>query len=410
MIEKSANLAGTTIGVVGAGMMGAAIAYTCARAGADVVLFARTLEGARRGRSYAERREARARRAGTTDTAASEALLGRVTPTERMADLAPAALVVEAVAENVTVKQHVLQSVEAVTEPRSVLASTTSTLPITTLSSKLARPENFLGMHFFSPVDLMTLVETIIGSHTSQSTLAESLTYARMLGKTPIVVRDSRGFFTSRVMERYLDEALTAVGEGIDPNIVERAATDAGYPVPPLQLLDEITLTLNRAVQRENRIAVEAGGGMWRGKNADMVRDRMIDDCDRGGRSVGRGFYDYDADGARLGLWPGLRDVFGPGQRFPIDDMRDRLLFIEVAEALRCLDEGVVGSDADADTGSILGIGFPAHTGGVISFRRTYPGGAARFTARAHELADRYGDRFLPPEENPEPHDPPEYS
>ncbi|MFD9664082.1 3-hydroxyacyl-CoA dehydrogenase family protein [Rhodococcus sp. NPDC059968] len=410
MIEKSATLAGTTIGVVGAGMMGAAIAYTCARAGADVVLVARTLEGARRGRAYAERREARALAAKSTDPSSSQALLKRITPTESIRDLAASALVIEAVPENIAVKQQVLQTVEAVTEPPTVLASTTSTLPITTLASKLAHPENFLGMHFFSPVDRMSLVEMIVGTHTSQSTLAESLTYTRRLGKVPIVVRDSRGFFTSRVMERYLDEALAAVGEGIDPNIVERAATVAGYPVPPLQLLDEITLTLNRAVHRENRIAVEAVGGMWRGKYADMVRDRMIDDSDRGGRSVGRGFYDYDADGARIGLWPGLRDVFGPGQRIPIDDMCDRLLFIEVAEALRCLDEGVVGSEADADTGSILGIGFPAHTGGVISFRRTYPGGAARFTARAHELADRYGDRFLPPEENPEPNDPPEYS
>lgn len=246
MIEHPGALAGTTIGVVGAGMMGAAIAYTCARSGADVVLVARTLEGARRGKSYAERREARALQNGATDTAVSQALLGRITPTDRVADLGPAALVVEAVAENVAVKQQVLQTVEAVTEPRTVLASTTSTLPITTLASRLARPENFIGMHFFSPVDRMTLVETIVGACTSGSTLADALAYARMLGKTPIVVRDSRGFFTSRVMERYLDEAMIAVGEGIDAGVVERAATDAGYPVPPLQLLDEITLTLNR--------------------------------------------------------------------------------------------------------------------------------------------------------------------
>lgn len=405
MIEGAGTLVGTTIGVVGAGMMGGAIAYTCARAGADVVLVARTLEGARRGRLYAERREARALQAGTTDPSLSRALFERIVPTERLADLAGAALVVEAVAENIAVKQRVLHSVETVTGPRTLLASTTSTLPITTLGSRLARPESFVGMHFFSPVDRMPLVETIVGTRTSGSALSAALRYARLLGKTPIVVRDSRGFFTSRVMERYLDEALIAVGEGIDPDIVERAAIEAGYPVPPLQLLDEITLTLNRAVQRENRLAVETTGGMWEGNAADSVRDRMLEECGRGGRSVGRGFYEYDAGGTRLGLWPGLRDVFGPRHDIPRGDMRDRLVFVEVVEALRCLDEGVVGSESDADTGSVLGIGFPAHTGGVVSFHRSYPGGAEAFTERACELAVRYGDRFLPPGQSSASHD-----
>ncbi|CCW11623.1 MULTISPECIES: 3-hydroxyacyl-CoA dehydrogenase family protein [Rhodococcus] len=409
MTGESGALTGTTIGVVGAGMMGSALAYTCARAGADVVLVARTLEGARRGRAYADRREMRALQAGTTDTAVSQALLARITPTERVSDLAPASLVVEAVAENVAAKQQVLQSVEAVTDPGTFLASTTSTLPITTLASTLARPENFVGMHFFSPVDRMALVETITGTRTSETTLAASLTYSRKLGKTPIVVRDSRGFFTSRVMQPYLDEAMVAVGEGIDPVLVERAALEAGYPVPPLQLLDEITLTLNRAVQRENRAAVGTAGGAWRASGADRVRDRMIDEHGRVGRSVGRGFYEYDTDGTRIGLWPGLRDVFGTTRSIPVDDMRDRLLFVEVIEALRCLDEGVIGSEADADTGSVLGIGFPAHTGGVVSFRRSYTGGAEGFTARARELADRYGHRFLPPEQSSEAHDQPEY-
>jgi 3-hydroxyacyl-CoA dehydrogenase/enoyl-CoA hydratase/3-hydroxybutyryl-CoA epimerase len=403
-------LAGTTVGVVGAGMMGSAIAYTCARAGADVVLVARSLDRARRGKSYAARREERARAAGTTDAAGSQQVLDRIKPTERNADLSTAAWVVEAVAEDVTVKQEVLQSIEAVTEPHALLASTTSTLPITTLGAKLARPESFVGMHFFSPVDRMELVETVVSERTSESTLTAAVTYARMLGKTPIVVRDSRGFFTSRVMERYLDEAMVAVGEGIDPEIVERAATVAGYPVPPLQLLDEITLTLNRAVQRENRLAVEAAGETWRGRGADLIRSRMIDDHGRPGRSARRGFYDYDHEGARIGLWPGLRGVFGPPRRIPFDDMRDRLLFVEVVEALHCLRDGVVGTEADADTGSILGIGFPARTGGVISFARSYPGGPDRFTARAHQLADRYGDRFLPPHHVPETHDQSEYS
>ncbi|MDM7488365.1 3-hydroxyacyl-CoA dehydrogenase family protein [Rhodococcus sp. CSLK01-03] len=409
MSAESGDSAGITIGVVGAGMMGSALAYTCARAGADVVLLARSLEGAHRGKTYAARREMRALQAGRTDAAASSALLDRIAPTERVSDLAPASLVVEAVAENVAVKQQVLQSIEAVTEPSTLLASTTSTLPVTTLAATLGRPENFVGMHFFSPVDRMSLVETVVGARTSEATLAASLTYSRMLGKTPIVVRDSRGFFTSRVMQPYLDEAMVAVGEGIDPVLVERAALEAGYPVPPLQLLDEITLTLNRTVQRENRVAVEAVGDVWRANGADRVRDRMIDEHGRGGRSVGRGFYEYDAAGTRLGLWPGLRDVFGIPRTIPLQDMRDRLLFVEVLEAMRCLDEGVIGSEADADTGSVLGIGFPAHTGGVVSFRRSYSAGVEGFTARARELAERYGHRFLTPEPSSEAHDQPEY-
>ncbi|KSZ59997.1 3-hydroxyacyl-CoA dehydrogenase [Rhodococcus pyridinivorans KG-16] len=400
MNSRSETAKGATIGVVGAGMMGAAIAYTCALAGAEVVLVARTWEGACRGRQYAERREARALDSGATDAASSRALLDRIEITERLSDLGLCALVVEAVAENVAVKQQVLQAIEAVTEPGTVLASTTSTLPITTLASKLTRPEEFVGMHFFSPVDRMRLVETIVGTHTSETTLSSALHYARLLGKTPIVVRDSRGFFTSRVMERYLDEALIAVGAGIDPDVVEHAAKQAGYPVPPLQLFDEISLTLNRSVQREQRAAVESAGGTWEGHEADRVRDHMIDDHGRGGRAVGRGFYDYDGDGTRLGLWSGLREAFGPATDIPVDDMRDRLLFAQVVEACRCLDEGVVTSEADADTGSVLGIGFPVHTGGVASFRHSYPGGARGFAERADELADRYGDRFRLPATN----------
>lgn len=408
MSVQADSLAGTTIGVVGTGMMGGGLAYTCARAGADVVLVARTPESGHRAKSYAERREARALEGGTTDGAVSRALLDRIMTTETVADLAPAALVIEAVAENVDVKAHVLQSVETVTDSRTVLASTTSTLPITAIASTLTRPENFVGMHFFSPVDRMSLVETIVGSRTSESTRAAASTYARLLGKTPIVVRDSRGFFTSRVMQLRLDEALIAVGEGIDPGIVEHAATIAGYPVPPLQIFDEITLTLNREVQQENRTAIEESGGSWNGHGADDVRNRMIDEHGRGGRAAGQGFYEYDPDGTRIGLWPGLREAFGPSRSIPLEDMRDRVLFVEVVEALRCLRDGVVDSAADADTASVLGIGFPPHTGGVMSFVRSYPGGVERFTARALELADRYGERFTPPQQSSEAHDQPE--
>ena len=394
--RSESELHGVTVGVVGAGMMGSALAYTCARAGADVTLVARTGEKARAALGYAQRREDRAREHGASDEELTRSRLGRIRPTADVGDLASAQLVVEAVAESVATKQQVLRAVERVLGPDAVLASTTSTLPVTTLGAALERPERFLGMHFFSPVDRMALVEMIVGAKTSDATLETALALARLMGKSPVVVRDVRGFFTSRVMERRLDEALIALGDGVPPELIERAAEEAGYPVPTLRLLDEISLALNREVQQEHRNHVESSGGRWEGAAADRVRDRMLDVHHRAGRVAGGGFYDYDDDGARRGLWPGLGDEFGPRREIPIADIRDRLLFSEVLEALRCVSEGVVGSEADADTGSLLGIGFPRDSGGVISFARGFVGGPAGFLSRAHELSRRYGQRFAP--------------
>ncbi|OZE90753.1 3-hydroxyacyl-CoA dehydrogenase [Rhodococcus sp. 14-2686-1-2] len=387
----------TTVGVVGAGMMGSGIAYACARAGAVVIIVARSREKAEIGKSYAQEREHRAlaRNRGTADTSAE--LLRRIVPSSNISELAAADIVIEAVAESVDIKQQILRDIERVVASKTIVASTTSTLPITTLAAGLARPGNAIGMHFFSPVERMRLLEVVMGEQTESSALDSTLRFAERLGKVPIVVRDTRGFFTSRVMDCYLDEALMAVGEGVRPEMIEKAARNAGYPVSPLQLLDEISLTLNTAVRRETRVAVEAAALRWTGQRADAVRNRMVDDYRRGGRNSGGGFYDYDSSGSRTGLWPGLREAFGPTRTIPIEDMSDRLLFIQALEALQCLDEGVVRSAADADTGSVLGIGFPAQTGGAINFVERFPGGRTAFVNRARTLTERYGERFSPP-------------
>jgi 3-hydroxyacyl-CoA dehydrogenase/enoyl-CoA hydratase/3-hydroxybutyryl-CoA epimerase len=244
----------------------------------------------------------------------------------------------------------------------------------------------------------MPLVELIKSEQTSPATLARAFDFVRQLGKTPIVVNDSRGFFTSRVIIARLNEAVTLLGEGVDPASIEQAALQAGYPAGPLQLLDELTLTLPRAVREEARAATEAAGQSWTPRDCDVVLDRLIDEFSRTGRAGGAGFYDYDASGRRTGLWPGLRQHFPPaGPLIPFTDVKERLLFAEALEALDAYDSGVIESTADANVGSLLGIGFPSWTGGVLRYIDQYDGGPAGFADRAAELANRYGQRFTPP-------------
>src|SRR5581483_1859891 len=218
--------------------------------------------------------------------------------------------------------------------------------------------------------------------------------------KTAIVVNDSRGFFTSRVIGTFLNEAVAALGEGVPAASIEQAGAQAGYPAAPLQLMDELTLTLPRKIRAETRAAVEAAGGVWQAHPSEAVIDRMVQEYDRKGRAAGAGFYEYDEEGRRTGLWPGLRDAFAPATPDPVpfEDLQERMLFAEALESVRCFDEGVLASVPDANIGSIFGIGFPAWTGGVIQYVNQYPGGLAGFVARARELAARYGDRFTPPQ------------
>jgi 3-hydroxyacyl-CoA dehydrogenase/enoyl-CoA hydratase/3-hydroxybutyryl-CoA epimerase len=399
----------TKVAVLGAGMMGAGIAYSCARAGIDVVLKDVTQEAAERGKAYSAALLDKALAKGRTTPAKRDALLARITPAADPADLAGCDAVIEAVFEDVALKHKVFQEIEGVVAPDALLCSNTSTLPITLLAEGVQRQQDFIGLHFFSPVDKMPLVEIIRGERTGDEALARAFDLVRRIRKTPIVVNDSRGFFTSRVIGQFLNEGVAMVGEGIPAASVEQAAAQAGYPAKVLSLMDELTFTLPRKIRRETRAAAEAAGRTWVEHPADRVIDRMVEEFERTGRSGGAGFYDYQ-DGRRVGLWPGLAEHFGaggkrpagdrsgdPGIEIPFRDLEERMLFAESLDTVRLLEEGVLTSVADANIGSLLGIGFPAWTGGVLQYINGYEGGAAGFTARARELAARYGERFEPP-------------
>ncbi|MEU4492463.1 3-hydroxyacyl-CoA dehydrogenase NAD-binding domain-containing protein [Streptomyces sp. NPDC023998] len=386
------------VAVLGAGMMGAGIAYSCARAGIDVVLKDVSQEAADKGKAYSAKLLDKALSRGRTTEAKREALLARITPTADPADLAGCDAVIEAVFEDTALKHKVFEEIQDIVEPDALLCSNTSTLPITVLAEGVSRPDDFIGLHFFSPVDKMPLVEIIKGERTGDEALARAFDLVRRINKTPIVVNDSRGFFTSRVIGQFINEGVAMVGEGVDPVSVEQAAAQAGYPAKVLSLMDELTLTLPRKIRNETRRAVEEAGGSWAGHPADTVIDRMVDEFGRTGRSGGAGFYDYGDDGRRTGLWPGLREHFAKQDvDVPFTDMVERMLFSEALDSVRCLEENVLTSVADANIGSIMGIGFPAWTGGVLQYINGYEGGLSGFVARARELAERYGERFEPP-------------
>ncbi|MGV0873607.1 3-hydroxyacyl-CoA dehydrogenase NAD-binding domain-containing protein [Mycolicibacterium sp. XJ879] len=391
----------TKIGVLGAGMMGAGIAYVSAKAGFDVVLKDVSLEAAQKGKGYSEKLEAKALERGKTTEEKSKALLDRITPTGDPADLKGVDFVIEAVFENQELKHKVFQEIEDIVEPNALLGSNTSTLPITGLATGVKRQEDFIGIHFFSPVDKMPLVEIIKGEKTSDEALARVFDYTLAIGKTPIVVNDSRGFFTSRVIGTFVNEALAMLGEGVEAASIEAAGSQAGYPAPPLQLSDELNLELMQKIATETRKSTEAAGGSYEPHPAEAVVNKMIE-IGRPSRLKGAGFYEY-VDGKRTGLWPGLRETFNSGSAdIPLQDMIDRMLFAEALETQKCLDEGVLTSTADANIGSIMGIGFPPWTGGSAQFIAGYegPGGVGKeaFVARAKELAARYGERFSPPD------------
>ncbi|MGW0600394.1 3-hydroxyacyl-CoA dehydrogenase NAD-binding domain-containing protein [Streptomyces sp. NPDC002776] len=386
------------VAVLGAGMMGAGIAYSCARAGIDVVLKDVALEAAVKGKGYSEKLCAKAVSRGRTTQEKADALLARITPTADPQDVAGCDAVIEAVFESPELKHKVFQEIQHLVEPDALLCSNTSTLPITALAEGVERQSDFIGLHFFSPVDKMPLVEIIKGERTGEEALARAFDLVRQINKTPIVVNDSRGFFTSRVIGHFINEGVAMVGEGIEPASVEQAAAQAGYPAKVLSLMDELTLTLPRKIRNESKRAVEEAGGTWPTHPAEAVIDRMVDEFGRPGRSGGAGFYDYDETGKRVGIWPGLREHFTrEGAQIPFRDMQERMLFSEALDTVRLLEEGVLTSVADANIGSIFGIGFPGWTGGVLQYINGYEGGLPGFVARARELADRYGDRFLPP-------------
>lgn len=389
------------VGVLGAGMMGAGIAYVCAKAGIEVVLKDVSLEAAQKGKSYSTKLVEKQVERGQLGRERGEELLGRITAATDAAALAGCDLVIEAVFESVALKHQVFREIEDLVAADAVLGSNTSTLPISTLADGVKRPADFIGLHFFSPVDKMPLLEIIAGRKTAKATLAKAIDLAAQIGKTPIVVNDSRGFFTSRVIGTFLNEAMAMLGEGAHPASIEQAGSQAGYPAPPLQLMDELTLTLPRKIRLETKAAAEAAGQPFPEHGSHAVMDRMIDEFDRKGRSTHAGFYEY-VDGKRTRLWPGLVQHFTrAGCEIPFADMKERMLFAEALETVQCFDEGVLSSVPDANIGSIMGIGFPPWTGGVIQYINGYEGPAGKgvrgFVARARELAARYGQHFTPP-------------
>lgn len=389
------------VGVLGAGMMGAGIAYVSAKAGYEVVLKDVTLEAAERGKGYSEKLEAKALSRGKTTEEKSRALLDRIRPTADVADFEGVDFVIEAVFESTELKHKVFQEIEDIVTPDALLGSNTSTLPITVLATGVKRQQDFIGIHFFSPVDKMPLVEIIKGEKTSDEALARVYDYTLAIKKTPIVVNDSRGFFTSRVIGTFVNEAIAMLGEGIEPATIEQAGSQAGYPAPPLQLTDELNMKLMQKIAKETEEAAKRGDaamGAERHPALDVI-DYMIEQG-RPGRLEKAGFYDYDENGKRLNLWPQLREHFKTTSGFnvPIQDLIDRMLFAEAIETQKCFDEGVLESTADANIGSIFGIGFPAWTGGVHQFIVGYPGGQEAFVARADELAAKYGARFQVPD------------
>ena len=398
--EGVPSFTATRVGVLGAGMMGAGIAYTCARAGMEVVLKDVSQEAADRGRAYSEKVLDKAVQRGKLDAAKKEEVLGRIVATTEADELKGCDLVIEAVFEDPTLKAKVFAEVQDVVNPDALLCSNTSTLPISELAHGVDRPDDFVGLHFFSPVDKMPLVEIIRGERTTDVTVAKALDVVMQLRKTPIVVNDSRGFYTSRVIGTMVNEGLAMLGEGVHPMSVERAATQAGYPVGTLQLSDELNLELMAKIQKATADAASRDGVELPEHPATAVVAAMLE-AGRPGRSRGAGFYEYDEHGTRTSLWSGLGELF-PSRSEPADleDLKDRYLFIEALETAKCFEEGVIESAAAANIGSIMGIGYPALTGGTVQFMQGYDGPTGRglpgFVARARELAAAYGDRFAP--------------
>lgn len=383
------------LGILGAGIMGAGIAFNAAKVGIDVVLKDLTRENADKGKAYAATACEKTR---SIDEAQAQQIMARIQPTAEAADLADCDLVIEAVFEDRDVKAAVTREAEAVLPGSAVFATNTSALPITELAQASQRPENFIGMHFFSPAERMPLVEIITGEKTSDEALAKAFDLAQKLGKKPIVVKDSPGFFTTRVIGQTITQGQMMLAEGINPALIENAAAFNGSPMGPLETLDNISIeTAYHAMKQAQADALARGEKPETGPQAEVIRI-MFEDIGRKGQNQGGGFYDYDDNGKKIATWPGLKDVFAKDgyADIPYEDIRDRLLFPQVLEAVRIMEEGVLTSVGDGNIGSIMGIGFPPHTGGVYQCVNAY--GVQAFVDRSHELESAYGEAFKPPQ------------
>ncbi|WP_411687871.1 3-hydroxyacyl-CoA dehydrogenase NAD-binding domain-containing protein [Acinetobacter indicus] len=382
------------VGILGAGMMGAGIAYAAAIKGIAVILKDVAIENAEKGKAYSQKLLDKKVAQGRMTAEKRDQILARITPTASAADLASCDLIIEAVFENQQLKAQVTQEAESYLAADGVMASNTSTLPISGLAQAANDQSRFIGLHFFSPVDKMQLVEIIKGQNTNRETVAKAYDFVQQIGKTPIVVNDSRGFFTSRVFGTFVQEGLRMLAEGIHPAKIEMAALKAGMPVGPLAIQDEVSLTLSEHVAAETRKALQAEGKERPRSGADEVIETMIHQFNRKGKAAGAGFYDYP-EGGKKSLWEGL-SYWKKEQTVDEQELIDRFLFVQSLDTLRCLEEGVLESVVDGNVGSIFGIGFAPWTGGALQFLNQY--GLKDALNRAQALEQRYGERFAPPQ------------
>lgn len=377
------------LGVLGAGLMGAGIAYVSAQAGIEVILKDVSLEAAEKGKDYARGLLQKGVERGKVDTSKVDAILNLIKPTAYAQDLQGCDLIIEAVFENRDLKAQVTREAEPMLIENGVFASNTSTLPIGGLAQASAKPENFIGIHFFSPVDKMMLVELIMGQQTSDYALAVAIDFTRKIRKTPIVVNDSRGFYTSRCFGTYSAEGMELLKEGVNPVLIENAGKDAGMPVGPLAVTDEVALDLVYKIAGQGII----DGAVREDDTSYQVAKQFVE-LGRLGKKTKAGFYDYNDDRSKK-LWPRLPDLFPRAEQQPtLDEVKTRLLYRQAIEAVRCFEENVVRTKLDADLGSILAWGFPAYTGGALSFVDFV--GIDTFVTTLDRLADQYGERFRP--------------
>lgn len=385
------------LGVLGAGMMGAGIAYVSAQAGMEVVLLDREVADAEKGKAYSTKLLDDAIAKGRSTEAKKAELLARIKPTTDYADLKGCDLVIEAVFESREIKADVTKKTEAVIPATAIFGSNTSTLPITGLAEASVRPESFIGIHFFSPVDKMQLVEIIMGKKTGDKALALAIDYVKQIKKTPIVVNDSRGFYTSRCFGTYVAEGQEMLAEGIAPAIVDNVGRATGMPRGPLELADDVALDLAYKVREQTKKDL---GDKYEAGPSDALIETMVAKLGRMGRKNGKGFYDYPAEkGAKKRLWPGLKDIVkitkAVAEPDEVEELRKRFLYRQAVEAARCFDENVVTDPREADVGAILGWGFAPYTGGPLSIIDAV--GTKKFVEECDRLAQKYGKRFAPP-------------
>ncbi len=382
------------IGVVGAGFMGAGIAYVTAKAGIPVVLLDRDQESADKGKAHSEDLENKAIQKRRSTEEKKQAILDRIAATADYADLDGCDLVIEAVFEDSEIKRVVTERTEAVLKPSSIFASNTSTIPISDLAKASRRAKNFIGIHFFSPVDRMMLVEIIMGKKTGDKALATAIDYVRAINKTPIVVNDTRGFYVNRLVLRYMSEAYNMLIEGVPPAMIDNAAKMAGMPVGPLALNDETAIDLSQKILKQT--IRDLGEKTIDPRHMELV-NTMVDKHGRLGRKNGKGFYDYPAKPAKKHLWPGLKELYP--QQSPddvdIEELKKRFLAVIAMEAVRVMQEGIVTDPREADVGSILAFGFAPYTGGALSYIDGM--GADTFLTMAKGLQRKYGPQFKAP-------------